>query len=111
MAERLIEAIDEGLLLDTPFLRRAREKGRAEGRSEGRAEGRSEGRAEGRLEELQKIILDVLATRLKPTVPQYRRIEGRVEALADEPRLRSLLRTAILASDVTEIEAALATSG
>jgi predicted transposase YdaD len=124
MAERLIEAMDEGLLMDTPFLRRSREKGlaqgraegraegrtegRAEGRTEGRAEGRTEGRAEGRIEELQKIILDVLATRLKLTVPQYRRIEGRVEALADETRLRSLLRTAILAGDVTEFETALA---
>ena len=107
MAERLIEAMDEGLLMDTPFLRRSREKGLAQGRAEGRAEGR----IEGRIEELRKIILDVLATRLQLTVPQYRRIEGRVEALADETRLRSLLRTAILAGDVAEFEAALAASG
>ncbi len=115
MAERLIEAMDEGLLMDTPFLRRAREKGRAEGRVEGRAEGRvegrMEGRTEGRTEELQKIILDLLSTRLKPTVPQYRRIEGRVEALGDETHLRGLLRTAILAGDVAEFEASLTASG
>jgi len=102
MAERMIEAMDEGLLMDTPFLRRSREKGLAQGRAEGRAE--------GRMEELRKIILDVLATRLQLTVPQYRRIEDRVEALADETRLRSLLRTAILAGDVTEFETVLVAS-
>jgi predicted transposase YdaD len=107
MAERLIEAMDEGLLIDTPFLRRAREKGRAEGRAEGRSEGRSEGRIEGRIEELRTVILDVLTARLKLTAPQYRRIQARVEALSDEKRLRSLLHIVILANDVTEVEAAL----
>ena len=95
MAERLIEAMDEGLLMDMPFLRKAREKGRAE----------------GRIEELQKIILDMLTTRLGLTVPQYRRLEDRIEALTDENRLRSLLQTAILAGDVAEFEASLAASG
>jgi len=94
MAERLIEAMDEGLLMDMPFLRKAREKGRAE----------------GRIEELQKIILDMLTTRLGLTVPQYRRLEDRIEALADENRLRSLLQTAILTGDVAEFEASLAAS-
>jgi predicted transposase YdaD len=135
MAERLIEAMDEGLLMDTPFLRRSREKGLAQGltqgltqglaqgltqglaqglaqgRAEGRAEGLAEGRVAGRLEELKKIILDVLAARLQLTVSQYRGIENAVEALADETRLRSLLRTAILAGDAAEFEAALAASG
>ena len=99
MAERLIEAMDEGLLMDMPFLRKAREKSRAEGR------------AEGRIEELQKIILDMLTTRLGLTVPQYRRFEDRIEALTDENRLRSLLQTAILAGDVAEFEASLAAVG
>jgi len=99
MAERLIEAMDEGLLMDTPFLRRAREKGRAEGRIEGRAE--------GRLEELRTVILDVLTARLKLTIPQFRRIQGRVEALSDETRLRGVLQTVILANDVAEVEVAL----
>jgi predicted transposase YdaD len=107
MAERLIEAMDEGLMTDTPFLRRAREKGRAEGRIEGRAEGRIEGRAEGRIEGLRTIILDVLAARLKLTIPQFRRIQGRVETLSDETRLRGVLQTVILANDVAEVEAAL----
>jgi len=135
MAERLIEAMDEGLLMDTPFLRRSREKGLVEGlaqgraqglvqglsqglsqgltqgRTQGRAEGLAEGRAEGRLGELRKIILDVLAARLQMTVSQYRIIENTVEALADETRLRSLLRTAILAGDAAEFEAALAANG
>ncbi|MCG8349070.1 MAG: DUF4351 domain-containing protein, partial [Chloroflexales bacterium] len=44
MAEQLIER--EGLLLDTPMMRRLREQGRAEGREEGRAEGREEGKSE-----------------------------------------------------------------
>lgn len=115
MAERLIEAMDEGLLMDTPFLRRSREKGLAQGLSEGRAQGLaqglSQGLAQGRVDELKKIILDVLATRLPLTVPQYRGIENAVDALADETRLRSLLRTAILAGDAAEFEAALAASG
>jgi predicted transposase YdaD len=95
MAERLIEAMDEELFMDTPFLRRAREKGRVEGR------------AEGRIEELRTIILDVLTTRLTLTIPQYRRIEARVAALSDETRLRGVLQIVILANDVAEVEAAL----
>jgi predicted transposase YdaD len=100
----MIETVDDGLLMDTPFLRRVREKGRAEGR----VEGRTEGRVKGRIEALQKATLDVLATRLKLTVSEYRRIEAHVEAFTDENRLRSLLQTAILAGDVAEFEAALA---
>lgn len=103
IAERLIEAMDEELFMDTPYLRRAREKGRSEGRSEGRIEGRSE----GRIEELRRVILDVLTARLTLTIPQYRRIEARVEKLSDETRLRGLLQTVILANDVVEVEAAL----
>lgn len=100
MAERLMEAMDEGLMMDTPFLRRIREKGRNEGRAEGRNE--------GRVEAMQRNTLDVLATRFKLTVPEYRRFEARVEAFSDENRLRNLLQAAILARDAADFEAALA---
>jgi predicted transposase YdaD len=45
MVEKLID--EEGLLLDTPYLRRIREEGWEEGREEGREEGLQEGRQEG----------------------------------------------------------------
>jgi len=111
MVEQLAEAVSQDLMMDTPFLRRVRERGR----TEGRVKGQVEGRVEGRVEELTEIILDVLATRLNLSVRVYRRLERQLSAITDEAtdlavaleQLRALLRTAIQANDVTEFERAL----
>jgi hypothetical protein len=48
MAERLLEAIDQGLLMDTPFLRRIREQERIAALAEGEARGEARGKPGGR---------------------------------------------------------------
>ncbi|MBM4464396.1 MAG: hypothetical protein FJ014_02315 [Chloroflexi bacterium] len=108
MAERLMEAIDRDLMLDTPFLRRIREEARAEGRMAGRAEGHVEGLEEG-LTTLRQSILDVLAARFDPSVTYYRRIEAQLETIADPKQLRSVLQAAIRATDVADFEQTLGT--
>jgi len=62
MAERLLEAIDQGLLMDTPFLRRIREKER----SAALAEGEARGEARGSHETMAKFLLKQLGKRLAP---------------------------------------------
>lgn len=116
MAERLLEAMDQGLLMDTPFLRRVREKeriaalaeGEMRGEARGKAEGEARGEARGKAEGLTEAILDALAIRLNLTATTYRRLEKQVFKLADPERLRELLRVAIQANDVAEFERALA---
>ena len=65
MAEQLIER--EGLLLDTPMMRKLREQGRAEGRAEGR-------------EERAAMVLRLLTHQLgavdEPTVARVRALSG-----------------------------------
>jgi predicted transposase YdaD len=104
MTERLLEAIDHGLMMDTPFLRRIREEARVEARAEGRIEGLTEG-----LTTLRQSILDVLAARFDPSVTCYRRIEAQLETIADPKQLRSVLQAAIRATDVADFERALET--
>jgi len=96
MTERLIEAMGEGLLTDTPYLRRMREKGRAMGRTEGRVEG------------LAEAIANVLATRFDLTLRTYHRLEEQLNAIADVNRLQSLLQTAVLIPDFASFEQTLA---
>jgi predicted transposase YdaD len=108
MVERLLEATDQGLMMDTPFLRKVRERSRAEGEAIGSVQGEARGEARGRVQELQRNILDVLAARVPMPLSQYRRIEEQVEALDDLHRLRDLLQAAALASDVADFERALA---
>ncbi len=95
MAEKLAEAMDRGLMMDTPLLRRIREEGQVEGQAKGRAEG------------LLEAILDVIAARLDPSVPVYRGLERRLSTISDVERLRGLLQAAIQASDVADFERAL----
>jgi predicted transposase YdaD len=103
VAERLMEAMDRGLLMDTPFLRRIRTESEARGETRGEAKGRTE----GRIEELRTIILDVLATRLEPSLAAYRRIEARVAAINEIERLRGLVQAAVSAANTVEFERAL----
>jgi hypothetical protein len=107
MAERLMEAMDQGLLMDTPLLRRIRSESEARGELRGEARGEVRGEVKGRATELRAIILDLLATRLEPSLAAYRRIEARVAALNDIERLRSLVRVAVSAASAAEFERAL----
>ncbi len=109
MTERLLEAIDHGLMMDTPFLRRIREEARVEGRTAGRAEGQTEGRVEGRVEGLIEAILEVLTTHPDISVQTYRQLEYQLSTITDPGRLRNLLQAAIRAADVADFERALET--
>jgi predicted transposase YdaD len=90
MAERLVEAMERDLMLDTPFLRRIREEGRAEG-----------------LAAMRQGVLDVLAERFDPPATHYRRIQAQLETITDLEQLRALLQAAIRATDVADFEQAL----
>jgi hypothetical protein len=92
MAERLMEAMDQDLLMDTPFLRRIR------------TESEARGEAKWRATELRQIILDILATRLEPSLAAYRRIEARVAAINDIERLRNLVQAVVSAANTAEFE-------
>lgn len=96
MVEQLVKAIEHEPLLNTPLLRRVREEGRGEGWSEGRVEGRVDGMIES--------ILDVLTTRLGPSVSTYRRLERRLASITDLGLLRDLLQAAARADDITDFE-------
>jgi hypothetical protein len=103
MAERLMEAMDQGLLMDTPFLRRIREKERITALAEGEAIGEARGEAKG----LMEAMLDVLINRFNLAAPTYRRLERRLAAIRDLDRLRDLLPVALRAADVMDFERAL----
>ena len=111
MAERLLEAMDQGLLMDTPFLRRIREKERsaalAEGEARGEARGEASGEARGEAKGLAEAVLDVLISRLDLTALTYRRLERRLMAINDLDQLRELLLAALRATDAVEFEQAL----
>jgi predicted transposase YdaD len=98
MVEKLVEAIERDLMLDTPFLRRIREEGWTEGLDEGRTEG---------LAAMRQGVLDVLAERFDPPATHYRRIKARLETTTDLEQLRALLQVAIRATDVADFEQAL----
>jgi predicted transposase YdaD len=98
MVEKLVEAIDQDLMLDTPFLRRIREEARAEGLDKGRTEG---------LSAMRQSVLDVLAERFDPPATHYRRVEAQLETITDLEQLRALLQAAIRATDVADFERAL----
>jgi hypothetical protein len=98
MVEKLVEAIERDLMLDTPFLRRIREEGWTEGLDEGRTEG---------LAAMRQSVLDVLAERFDPPATRYRRTEAQLETTTDLEQLRALLQVAIRATDVADFEQAL----
>jgi hypothetical protein len=88
MVEKMMEAMDHGLLMDTPFLRRIR--------------------AEGREEAMRQSILDVIAARLAPPVTRYHQLEARLMHIVDSARLRELLQDALRAEDIDSFEMAIA---
>ena len=75
-----------------------------EGRDEGRVEGRNEGRNEGRLVAGRELLLDQLNEKFGSGSD---RIRGRVEAIADETRLRQLARAILTVSTLQEFESLL----
>ncbi len=103
MVEKLVEK--DGLLMDTPFLRRIRRESREEGRGEGREEGREEGRTEGSLTAYQRNILDALTLRFTPPALVYQQVEKRLSAITDEARLKGLFAAAIRSETVADFQA------
>ena len=108
MVEGMIEATEREKILETPFLRRIREEAWARGRAEGLTEGLARGREEG-LNTLRESILDVLAARFNPPAIRYRDIEVRLKAVTEPKALRSILLSAIQASDIAAFEQTLET--
>jgi predicted transposase YdaD len=100
MVERLIEQMDEDLLLDTPFLRRIRQQSLEQGVKQGIEQGIERGVERG----LRDSILDVLVTRLEISVPAYRRIESQLAQIDDAQHLRQALRAAACAATVEAFE-------
>ena len=85
MVERLLE--EDGLLLDTPFLRRMR--------------------AEGALIARRQSILDVLRLRFDPPVSVYQQLERYLETITDEAQLEKLLAAAVRGESVADFQAAI----
>jgi predicted transposase YdaD len=110
MVEKLLEE-SETLLIDTPYLRRMREKGRVEGREEGRVEGREEGiqegvqigREKGREEGLREAILEAVVHRFNPPAAEYRELQRHLEAIHQPDALQKILLALFDAADTATI--------
>ena len=87
MVEKLIEK--DGLLMDTPFLRRIR----------------GEGRIEGSLTAYQRNILNALVLRFDPPASVYQQMEKRLSAIADESQLEGLFTAAIQSETMADFQA------
>jgi len=74
---------------------------REEGLAAGKAEGEALGKAEGRAEALRQSLRLVAESRLGPLTPELSR---KLEALDDPARLEQLMKTALLASALEDIE-------
>ena len=82
MIERRLE--EDGLLLDTPYLRRMR--------------------AEGALMARRQSILDVLRLRFDPPVSVYQQLERYLETITDEAQLEKLLAVAVRGESVADFQ-------
>ena len=96
MVEKLIE--DEELLLDTPYLRRLREKALLEGREEGALLARREA------------ILDALVWRFDPPVATYRGIEKVLDQIMESAEIERLFAAVIQAASLADFQAQLPTA-
>ena len=74
MVEQLLEA-SETLLLDTPYLRRMREKGVQIGREQG----------------IREAILEAVARRFNPPATDYRELQRRLESIHQPDQLQQVL--------------------
>jgi len=86
MVEKLIE--QEGLLMDTPFLRRLREKAHDESRQETR----------------RQDILNALILRFDPTTSVYREIEKSVTKINNDAALERLFAAAVKAGALVDFQ-------
>jgi predicted transposase YdaD len=102
MIEQLVE--NEEFLVDSPYIRRIREKARIEAITEGRTEGRAEGRAEGALAARRKGILNVLVWRFDPPASVYQQIENVLERIIDEELLNALHKSAVQSAAVADFQ-------
>jgi hypothetical protein len=85
MVERLLE--EDGLLLDTPFLRRMR--------------------AEGALMARRQSILDALRLRFDPPISVYQQLERYLETVTDEAQLEKLFAVAVRGENLADFQAAM----
>jgi hypothetical protein len=89
MVEKLIE--EEGLLMDTPFLRRLREQSRQE----------------GELLSQRRAILNVIVWRFNPPVLAYQQVEKTLAGITNEDVLEIVLKTAAQAQTFEEFQTSL----
>jgi predicted transposase YdaD len=97
MVERLLEE-SENLLLDTPYLRRMREKGREEGLQEGVQIGLEKG-----LQAVREAILEAVVRKFDPSVAEYRELEKGLARLHQPDRLQEILLALFEAVDVMAV--------
>jgi hypothetical protein len=87
MVERLLK--DETLLLDTPYLRRIRERDREE----------------GLLATRRRSIVDALTLRFAPSAAVLQQVAQYVETLTDEATIERLFAAAIRSASLAEFQA------
>jgi hypothetical protein len=85
MVERLLE--EDGLLLDTPYLRRMR--------------------AEGALMARRQSILDALRLRFDPPISVYQQLEQYLGTITDETQLKKLFAVAVRGENLADFQAAM----
>jgi hypothetical protein len=102
MVEQLLE--EDGLLMDTPWLRKIRIQAREEAIVEGRAEGRAEGVRQSR----QQDILNILKWRFDPTISMYEEVMHTLTVSTDVGQLETFLKLAIEVKKIEEFRTKLA---
>lgn len=90
MIESLVE--QEEFLVDSPYIRRLRERTRREAL------------AEGVHDTLRKGILNVLVWRFDPPVSIYQQIEDSLEPVTDEALLNDLLKSAVQSAELADFQ-------
>jgi predicted transposase YdaD len=97
MVEKLIE--EEGLLMDTPYLRRLRDQSRQEGWQEGRAEGEQISQ--------RRAVLNVIRWRFNPPILTFQEIEKQIATFTDGETLEILHKMAAQAQTFAEFQTSL----
>lgn len=116
MTEKLVQKMDRGLLMDTPYLRRVRREAREEALAEASEElavKRAEWSAKHQelqanvqkaLDLMRDSVLDVLAEQFNPPAVDYRRVAAQLQRVVDLEMLRTLLQDALHAVDFVSFE-------
>jgi predicted transposase YdaD len=109
MTEKLVQRMDRGLLMDTPYLRRVRQEAREEVLAEVSEE------LSAKQHELQTVsqkaqdlmresVLDVLVEQFNPSVIDYRRVAAQLQKVTALEDLRACLQAALHAADFVAFE-------